>query len=79
MGKYALIKDGIIANIVIAEASFIDAIRGEWDAIIDYEEHPQNPSPYAAAEIVDDQWVFTNTLDVVPVLESEGVTNVESP
>lgn len=30
---YALIKDGIVKNVIVAEAQFIEAIKNDWEHI----------------------------------------------
>lgn len=31
----ALIRSGLVENVIVADASFIDVIRSEWDHIVD--------------------------------------------
>lgn len=66
MGKYALIKDGVLVNVIVADDAFIEVIRGDYDAVVDYDEHPQNPSPGAEAIEHDQQWVFTDVIAEIP-------------
>lgn len=35
MGNYALVKDGKVINRIVADADFIDKIRGDYDLITD--------------------------------------------
>ncbi len=31
--NYALIRDGIVQNVIVADASFVALIRSEWDKV----------------------------------------------
>ena len=33
--NYALIRDGIVQNVIVADASFVALIRSEWDKVED--------------------------------------------
>lgn len=38
---YALIKNGIVENTIIADANFISGISGQWDACVDITATPE--------------------------------------
>jgi hypothetical protein len=33
--NYALIKDGIVKNIIVADSNFVDLIKSKWDFVVD--------------------------------------------
>lgn len=77
MSKYILIKSDSVKNIIIADESFIEAIKDDYDAIIDYDICQQNISPndYAFQDEVG-KWHFRG--NVVEYIESEVLRSEET-
>jgi hypothetical protein len=45
MPLYALIRNGIVEKVIVAEADFITLISAEWDACVRVEGREDRPSP----------------------------------
>jgi hypothetical protein len=41
VNKYALIKDGVVQNIIVSGPEFLEIIADQYDAIIDYTKHEE--------------------------------------
>lgn len=78
MADYVLIKDGIVENIIVADESFIDLIKDQYDAILDHDSFPEIAHVGGQAEQLEDgTWVFgSNPVDIKAV--SEDVIDVEA-
>ena len=77
MTNWILIKDNKVVNTIVADESFIELIKDDYDDIVNHDEHPQNVSPESKARKKEDgSWVF-NELDteyylkfVAPLVET---------
>jgi hypothetical protein len=58
MADYVLIKDGIVQNIIVADESFIEFIKKDYDAILDHDSFPEVAHVGGQAAQVDGKWVF---------------------
>lgn len=88
MANVILIKDGKVVNTIIADESFIELIKDDYDAIIDHDKHPQNVAPDDfAIEEEDGSWRFVQNeihfgVSITPInVESIQVeqTSIEAP
>jgi len=43
MNNYALIKDGLVVNVIVAEEGFLPLIQDQYDAIIKIDLKPGSP------------------------------------
>lgn len=59
---YALIRSGLVENVIIADAYFIDFIRSEWDHIVDITD-----TEYGVG------WLYDGEEFTLPVVEEPSV------
>lgn len=71
---YALIKNGIIENTIVADSNFISTIQSQWDACVRIDELETQPG--IGWEY--DGEVFTNPNGSLPIVEEE-VPEEETP
>lgn len=60
--KFALIKDGIVKNIIVAEQDFLPHIQDQYDYIIDVSEMAHYPGP---------GWSYDGQTFSTPILEEQ--------
>ncbi len=60
---YALIKNSVVQNIIVADDSFIEVIKNEYDDIIYLNEL------YSKGEIVGIGWEFVDSKFIPPVVQ----------
>lgn len=59
MGKYILVKNGLVDNIVLADDNFLETVKNDYDAIIDWDQHPASPNVGdQAVELIKGEWYF---------------------
>lgn len=59
MANYVLIKDGRVENLIVADESFIELIKDDYDAILDHDSFPEIAHiGGAAAQLEDGKWAF---------------------
>jgi hypothetical protein len=59
MANYVLIKDGRVENLIVADESFIELIKDDYDAILDHDSFPEIAHIGGVAEQLEDgKWVF---------------------
>jgi hypothetical protein len=66
--NYALIKSGLVENVIIADAAFIDVIRSEWDHIVDITD-----TGYGKG------WLYDGEEFTLPVVEEPPVVEELTP
>lgn len=57
MALYALVKNGIVEQVIVAEADFIALITANWDACIRVDGREDRPSP---------SWTYDGELFTAP-------------
>lgn len=68
MAEYVLIKDGRVENIIIADESFLEIIKENYDAILDHDSFPEIAHIGGVAEQLEDgSWVIgSNAISYAP-------------
>lgn len=85
MGKYILIKNNKVENIIIAEPDYIELVKNNYDLIMDFDEHYQNPNPTDDVHIDDSGNVIFSTVvpeeivDYIDAEEVEPTLSIDAP
>jgi hypothetical protein len=59
MANYVLIKDGRVENIIVADESFIELVKDDYDAILDHDSFPEIAHIGGeAVQLENGNWVF---------------------
>ena len=59
MANYVLIKDGRVENIIVADESFIELIKDDYDAILDHDSFPEIAHiGGVVVQLEDGTWIF---------------------
>jgi len=59
MANYVLIKDGRVKNLIVADESFIELIKDDYDAILDDDSFPETAHiGGAVVQLEDGKWIF---------------------
>ena len=69
--NYALIKSGLVENVIVADASFVDAIQSEWDHIVDITD-----TEYGVGWLYDGEEFSFPVVEEPPVAEEIDVSNL---
>ena len=73
---YALIKDGIVKNVIVAEAAFIDVISNDWDYIVDITDTEYGVGwTYNGEEFAA---VIEPAVEVIAPISTEGLTPIST-
>lgn len=70
MANYALVKNNVVENVIVAEEDFLDYIKADWDEIIEVTDSFAIGMHYKK---VDNQWVppVEETVEQ-PTVEAQG-------
>jgi hypothetical protein len=69
--NYALIKSGLVENVIIADAAFIEVIRSEWDHIVDITD-----TEYGNGWLYDGEEFTLPAVEEPPVVEEVDVSTL---
>lgn len=74
-GVYALIKQGFVRNVIVADDAFCKQIQSEWDYVVRIDE--LNPPPQMGWRFDGDEFVSCDFDQMV--LEIEALNGAENP
>lgn len=78
MANWILIKNGMVVNTIVADESFIELIKNDYDEIIDHDAHPQNVAPDDKAVLEEDgSWFFIK--NDIHVAQIAPLTIIDNP
>jgi hypothetical protein len=52
---WAVVRGGVVENVIVADPSFVDLIRSDYDAVVRVDGRPDRPGP---------GWTYDTTTDV---------------